>query len=142
MSVFDAIDELMNDIERTFLAPKRPKLAIPIVVVKVKRSEPKAEPKAESKKDAFTEEEKEAIKAIVKEMDDAEQSVILPAQSGSFHESPVYGVFHDVDYVDALALDINGNKVYMDYEDAKKLYVSLGPKLKKWKNAHKVSQDE
>jgi hypothetical protein len=129
---FEKFDRAMSEIANKIFRNSYHVYAV-MPVITLRGNGPKEKPVI--KKDTFTDEEKAAIKAIIKEMDETKPVIVSP-QTDSYHTSPVYGVIHDADYKDAIPLDINGHKVYMDYDDVKKLYIQLGPALKKYKKEH------
>ena len=112
MSIFDAIERALDEMKGGYIYPPRGRVTvIPIVMRMTERtgSEPK---------------------------EDVPDAQTAEGDTSSWHKDPVYGVFHSADYVGSVKLDINGHAVYMDADDAKKLYAQLGPVLKRYKKEH------
>ena len=117
MSVFDAIDKILNEMEIAMFYPPRGRVFIMPMTVMVK------------------EKSEDDLKRTVRK--EQEECSHYPAEdTQSWHKDPVYGVFHSADYVGSVKLDINGHSVFADIDDVKKLYAQLGPVLKKYKKEH------
>ncbi len=119
---FDIIDEALNEIERRFFAPVSKKIVVIPIVIKAKGDAPKEEVKTAPKDEGKCSPAPDTIDGIVA------------------HKEPVFGVFHGAEPVDSIALDINGNEVFVEYDDAKKLYAQLGPALKRYKKEHATDE--
>lgn len=119
---FDIIDEALNEIERRFFAPVSRKIVVIPIVIKAKGDAPKEEVKTTPKDEGKCSPAPDTIDGIVA------------------HKEPVYGVFHGAKLVDGVEVDINGNTVYMDIADVKKLYAQLGPALKRYKKEHATDE--
>lgn len=122
MSVFDAIEKMLNEMESMFYPPRGRITVIPIVLrANVSR-------KTEGELKAY---------APKKRKEDKEECSCSPAEdTQSLYKDPVFGVFHSVDYVDSVKLNINGHTVYADVDDVKNLYTKIGPALRKYKREH------
>lgn len=118
MSVFDAIEKMLNDVERMMYYPPVGRVIIMPLTVRVKKEKS----------------EDDLKRTVQKGQEECSHSPAEDTQS--WHKDPVYGVFHSVDYVDSVKLDINGHSVYADVDDVKKLYAQMGPALKRYKREH------